>query len=327
MFSVTTGSEIKRYRHLFGPVPSRRLGRSLGVDLVPGKTCSFDCVFCEVGKTTEKTMDRREYIPLDEILGELTDWLQSRAEADYITLAGSGEPTLHSRFGEILRFIRKRSSIPTALLSNGTTMHIPDVRRAASAAHVVKISLSAWDQASFEKINRPFSGLKFEQIVEGQRAFRGEYRGELWVEVFVVDGINADPAQIEKIAALVHGVKPDRIHLNTVHRPPAVEGTLSVPESRLLELARLFTPEAEVATTFKSHSSAAVRVNEQRLLDMLRRRPCTAEQMAQAFAVDLVLVKELLRKMDEAGRVLIEYRDGDVYYRGRGSPDSRHSGG
>lgn len=133
---------MKKYNHLFGPVPSRRFGRSLGIDLTPYKTCSFDCIFCQLGKTTVKTLERREYVPAAEVIEELDDWIKSGGEADYITLSGSGEPTLHSRFGEIIEFARGASSIPVALLTNGSTLGIPEVRAAAAKADVVKISLS-----------------------------------------------------------------------------------------------------------------------------------------------------------------------------------------
>ena len=143
------------YKHLFGPVPSRRFGRSLGVDLTPYKTCSYDCVFCQLGRTTVLTRERKEYVPTQEVIDELDGWLRSSGEADYITLAGSGEPTLHSRFGEIIEFVRKNSSIPVALLTNASLMGDPEVRAAASKANVVKVSLSGGTPALLEKINRP----------------------------------------------------------------------------------------------------------------------------------------------------------------------------
>jgi wyosine [tRNA(Phe)-imidazoG37] synthetase (radical SAM superfamily) len=156
---------MQRYRYLFGPVPSRRLGRSLGVDLTPRKTCTFDCVFCQLGRTTHKTMTRKEYVPVHAVLAELGAWIKENGKADYVTLSGSGEPTLHSDFGEVLQFIRSRSSIPAVLLTNGTLLHLPEVQEAASYAHVVKVSLSAWDQASFGWVNRPHPELSFSRVI------------------------------------------------------------------------------------------------------------------------------------------------------------------
>ena len=138
-----------RYKYLFGPVPSRRFGRSLGVDLTPYKTCSQDCVYCQLGRTTRKTVLRKEYAPLHAVLEEISDWLSADGEADYITLSRSGEPTLHVLFGDVIEFIRLNSRIPSVLLTNGSLFHLPEVRHAASCADIVKISLSAWDQPSY----------------------------------------------------------------------------------------------------------------------------------------------------------------------------------
>jgi len=129
---------MNRYRHLFGPVPSRRLGRSLGVDLTPFKTCTLDCIFCQLGHTTNKTLDRKEYVPVVAVEAELETWIKEGGKADYITLSGSGEPTLHTRFGEVLQFVRDQTAIPTALLSNGTLFWLPEVREAARHADIVK---------------------------------------------------------------------------------------------------------------------------------------------------------------------------------------------
>ncbi|MDY7035834.1 MAG: radical SAM protein, partial [Thermodesulfobacteriota bacterium] len=172
------------YRYLFGPVPSRRFGRSLGVDLNPYKTCSLDCVFCQLGRTTKKTITRREYVPTESVLSELHEWLNEDGRADYITLSGSGEPTLHSRFGDVLQFIRSQSTIPAVLLTNGTMLNLQEVREAAACADVVKTSLSAWDQPSYIWMNRPYPQLRFDHLIEGQKAFRAQFNGQLWVEVF-----------------------------------------------------------------------------------------------------------------------------------------------
>ena len=183
----------RKYKHLFGPVPSRRLGRSLGVDLTPHKTCTLDCIFCQLGRTTNKTLDRREYAPVQHVESELDAWIKEGGKADRVTLAGSGEPTLHTCFGDVLQFVRDRTDIPTALLSNGTLFWQSAVREAAKRADMVKLSLSAWDQFSFEHINRPHPDLKFSRIVDGYRAFRRGFRGKLWIEVVLILGTNSAP--------------------------------------------------------------------------------------------------------------------------------------
>jgi len=234
------------YRFLFGPVRSRRLGRSLGIDLVPLKVCTYDCHYCQVGKTTEKTLKRQEYVPMDAVLAEFDDWMARDGQADCVTLAGNGEPTLHSRFGEVLDAIGARCRFRRIVLSNGSLFSQPDVRAAAAKADVVKVTLSAWDQASFEAIHHPHAALQFDAFFEGLKAFRREFSREYWLEVFVVSGLNDGPEQMRRIADLAAMIAPDRIHLNTAVRPAWDVAVKPVAGSQMDELARLFSPVAEV---------------------------------------------------------------------------------
>ena len=159
-----------KYNYLFGPVPSRRLGRSLGIDVTPENTCSFDCIFCQCGRTLHRATARSELVPFPAVCAELERWLAEDGAADVITFAGSGEPTLYSRLGELIDFIKDKTDIPVILLTNGTLLHRPDVRDEAAKADIVKISLSAWDEESFRAVNRPASGISFDQTVRGEQA-------------------------------------------------------------------------------------------------------------------------------------------------------------
>jgi wyosine [tRNA(Phe)-imidazoG37] synthetase (radical SAM superfamily) len=310
----------KIFQHLFGPVPSRRFGRSLGVDLTPFKTCSLDCVFCQLGRTTDRTTVRREYVPVAQVEQELAQWLEGGGKADYVTLAGSGEPTLHSRFGEVLRFVREHAGIPTALLSNGTLFTLPEVRAAALAAHVVKLSLSAWDPPSFERINRPHPDLQFERIVEGYRAFRKVYTGSLRIEVFLLRGINDDPVDVERIATLVNSLSADEIQLNTAVRPPAESTVQALRREEMDRLTPLFHPVATVIAEFPSDRSADVAANEETILAMLKRRPCTAKQVAEVFGMHLNEISKYIGKLSRTGRVVPRQREGGTYFAAADAP-------
>ena len=160
---------MRARRHLFGPLASRRLGRSLGIDLTPGKVCSFDCVYCQLGRTRNRTLVRRAWVPLREVLAELDDWFERDGRADFVTLSGSGEPTLHPGFGDVIRHAGTASVVPVALLTNGSLLWDPEVRRGAAAADLVKVTFSSWDQSSYERIHRADPGLRFEEVLEGQR--------------------------------------------------------------------------------------------------------------------------------------------------------------
>ncbi len=305
---------MQKYHYLFGPVPSRRFRRSLGVDLTPYKTCSLDCVFCQLGRTTHRTMTRKEYVQSEAVIEELGAWIKTNGRADYITLSGSGEPTLHSDFGEVLRFIRSRSSIPAVLLTNGTLLHLPEVQEAASCAQVVKVSLSAWDRASFESVNRPHPALSFHEMIEGQKAFRSRFKGRLWLEVFLISGMNDLPAEVAKIAALAEEIQPDRIHLNTAVRPPSEGFAMPVSQKCLESLSALFCPEAEVIAEFDPKQGIVMHAAQEDIYSMLQRRPCTAQDIAETFGMHLNEVSKYLGKLQRDKRIRTQTVKAMTYY-------------
>jgi wyosine [tRNA(Phe)-imidazoG37] synthetase (radical SAM superfamily) len=303
-----------KYQFLFGPVPSRRFGRSLGVDLTPYKTCCHDCVFCQLGRTTNRTVKRREYVATEAVLTEIKHWLKTDGTADYITLSGSGEPTLHSRFGEVLEFICANTSIPAVLLTNGALLHVPEVGEAASHANVVKVSLSAWDQASFEWVNRPHPHLQFDQLIDGQKTFRARFKGQLWMEIFLIKGLNSTQDNVRKIAALAREIAPDRIQLNTAVRPPAEDFVTPLAKKQLSTLTSLFQPNAEIIAEFSTAGREYLRANEETIFAMLQRRPCTANQIADAFGMHLNEVLKYLGKLIRADQIRAEWIKNTVYY-------------
>jgi wyosine [tRNA(Phe)-imidazoG37] synthetase (radical SAM superfamily) len=305
---------MKRYKYLFGPVPSRRFGRSLGVDLTPYKTCSQDCLFCQLGRTTHKTIRRREYVPLHSVLEEISDWLKTDGKADYITLSGSGEPTLHVRFGEVLEFIRSNSQLPAVLLTNGSLFQLPEVQHAASRAHIVKISLSAWDQASYVLVNRPNPNLRFDQVFDGQKAFRNRFGGEIWMEVFLIEGMNSAPAHVARIARLAEQIRPDRIHLNTAVRPPAEAFVAPLSREKLASLAPIFHPIAEVIAEFQAKQEGERHGSLESIYRMLERRPCTADEIAVVNGMHINEALKYLGKAVRDGRVWVRRVNDTLYY-------------
>lgn len=307
---------MSEYEHLFGPVPSRRFGRSLGVDLVPMKTCGFSCVFCQLGATECTTVVRREYVPTQEVLHELRDWLASDETADCITLAGSGEPTLHSAFGDVFDFVRKHSSVETLLLSNGSLFFLQEVRTAAAKADIVKVSVSAWDQESFELVNRPHPDLQFDKVMGGLRKFRAEFDGRLLVEVFILDGANSDRGDMKKIARLVKDIGPDAVHLNTAMRPPADLSARPVAAEALEALADLFEPRAEVIADFTGSPTPGgnASLTQDSVLSILRRHPSTSQQLATMFGVEAGVVDEELHELSRANLVKKTVEKDQAYY-------------
>ena len=304
------------YQTLFGPVPSRRFGRSLGVDLTPYKTCCQDCVFCQLGRTTNKTVERREYVETEAVVAELKHWHATGGMADVITLSGSGEPTLHSRFGEVLEFIRTQIGIPAVLLTNGALLFLPEVRDAAARADIVKVSLSAWHQPSFEWVNRPHYSLKFDQVIQGQKTFRDQFNGLLWMEVFLVKKMNHFNKVVQEIAAVAGEIAPDRIQLNTAARPPAENFVTPVCKEEMSALTHLFQPAAEIIAEFHSagFGNEKTQVDQEKIFAMLQRRPCTAKQIANGFEMHLDEVLKYLAELTRAGQIRTESIDNSVFY-------------
>lgn len=302
------------HSHVFGPVPSRRLGRSLGVDLVPLKVCSYDCIYCQLGRTTKKTVERKEWVPTNAVLDELKRKLATRP--DYITLSGSGEPTLHSGLGEIIEHIQAMTKTPVAVLTNGSLLWQPEVRAELAQADVVMPSLDAGDDLLFRAVNRPHPEITFEKLVTGLEQFRHEFPGQYWLEVLLLAGHTALPAHVQKIAELVRRIQPDRVQLNTAVRPPAEDFAMPVPQSRLAELARLFRPKAEVIAEYCWQGKRiATDASQQAILELLRRRPCTEDDVAGGLAMRPIEAAKHLAQLEAAGRIVSQQHGGEVYYR------------
>ncbi len=300
--------------HVFGPVPSRRLGRSLGVDLVPFKTCSYDCIYCQLGRTTERTCERREWVPLAPVLAELKQKLASRP--DYITLSGSGEPTLHSGTGELIGAIKRLTDIPVAVLTNGSLLWQPELRAELAPADLLIPSLDAGDEETFQAINRPDPSLSFEQMLDGLIEMRRETSGQYWLEVFLVAGLNTGESQLTSLIDAARRIGPDRIQLNTAVRPPAEEYARAVTAAELDALAPRFDPPAEVTADFRAvHELPEFAAGRQEILTMLQRRPCTTGDIAGALGLHVNEVIKYLEELATEGAIERTSRDGRDYYR------------
>ncbi|MHA1574775.1 MAG: radical SAM protein [Alphaproteobacteria bacterium] len=286
-------------KHLFGPVASRRLGRSLGVDLLPFKTCTLDCVYCECGCTTEKTFNRKEYVPFDEIILEIKQWFSEGGKADYITLAGSGDPTLHSRLGDIISEIKQITNIPVCVLTNATLFSSPEVRKETALADLVVPSLDAADEETFLKINRPADSLDFKKYIEGLILFSENFTGKLWLEIFVVPGINDNENSIKALAEIAKKIKPDKIQLNTAVRPTAEKSVKPVSQENLKKLAKGFTPEAEIIAAYHHAVKSKEKVSKEKVFELLRRRPGTLEDISSGLSINIEKAKKLVSELLE----------------------------
>lgn len=300
--------------YTFGPVPSRRLGRSLGVDFVPFKTCSYDCIYCQLGRTTVKTMERKEYVPVDTVLKEVEKKLKTISPPDYITLSGSGEPTLHSGIAHIISGIREISEIPVAVLTNGSLLWLDEVRDAVSGADLVIPSLDAGSEETFLRVNRPHSGIPFREMVEGLSSFREGFRGPVWLEVFITGGITDSEDELSRIKDLVGRIAPERIQLNTAVRTPAEAYAGLVPKERMEAISALFGRNCEVIADYTGvHEHDDFSSTKEEVLELLRLRPCSIDDISAGLGlhrnetvkyVQELMDKKLIRMEEHHGKRL-----------------------
>ena len=303
-------------KYIFGPVASRRLGRSLGVDLVPLKTCTQNCIYCQLGVHGERITQRMPYIDIALVLKELKERVAAGLNADYITLSGSGEPTLNSDIGRLIDGIRKITDIPIAIITNGTLFSDDNVRKECSKADVVLPSLDAGDEKTFQQMNSPATGIGFTEFVDGLCRFRSEFNGQMWLEVFFCEGVNTSEKQVADIKAIVDFIMPDRIQLNTAVRPTVDPHARKVPAEKLEAIAKQFGDTAEVIADYsKARPAKAKDRGSDDVLEMLMRRPCSIDDICSGLAVEAEQVQPIIDTLIEQGKVITEIRSEKIFYK------------
>lgn len=299
-------------KHLFGPVPSRRLGLSLGVDLLPFKTCTLDCVYCQLGPTTCLTLARERRVSTAMVLEEIRS--RSEDEFDYLTLAGSGEPLLHLGLDEIIRGAKETVDKPVALLTNGTLFFRDDVRREVLEADLIIPSLDAATAPTFERVNRPHPDLSIDEIVEGLVRLREEFSGDIWLEVMLVKGVNDFEAPL--IAEAAERIGAERVQLNTVVRPPA-EPVQPLSPEEMEGMLEIFSGAEVIADWGRDLSKKT----EVLIRDLLTRRPCTLEEISSLSGLhrneilkylEVLEAEDEIRRLRHKGRLYFQAREGEA---------------
>ncbi len=306
--------------HVYGPVASRRLGLSLGVDIVPSKTCSLDCIYCQLGPSLQKTLTRKNFFSCEAILAQIQKAIHTNRNIDCITFSGSGEPTLNASLGRLIQHIKMMTDVPVAVLTNGTLLDQESVRAALQAANLVVPSLDAATQAVFERVNRPPSLLKIEKIIEELVTFRKEFSGRLWVEVLLVKGINDSHSHLKALKEALKDIRPDKVHLNTVVRPPAEDFAQPLGQKELKEIQRLIGENTEIIADFKGKILTFSKDNLERLiLSMIRRRPVTLFDISLSLGKNQNELRVPLQTLEEKGEIKIVSHKGKTYYKRKGT--------
>lgn len=294
----------------------------MGVDLVPMKTCPFNCIYCEVGLTTTHTCTRAEYVKGDEVLAELDDYFEQGGEADFVTITGSGEPTLSLAMGHVIRECRRRLGVSVAVITNSVLLWDPVVRKELAAADLVVPSLDAAREESFRAINRPAGCVSLKRLIDGLVTFSREFAGRLWLEVLLVDGVNDSDEDISALLGVIRRIEPDRVQINTVVRPPAEGGVMAVAPARLETIAQALRVAAPVEIIAGPGVEAGARAPADptaAILETLKRRPCTAADMAAALSLPQPTVDDALAVLVGEGLVEGVMHDGEVFYQAGGT--------
>jgi len=306
------------YKYLFGPVPSRRLGMSLGIDLIPKKVCSLDCVYCEVGKTTKLTTHRLEYIKYDKVVAELKQFMGNAPKIDYITFSGSGEPTLNSKIGEVLAFATKEyPHVKTAVLTNGTLLSDKKLREELLQADVILPSLDAATQEVFQRINRPFPELSIEKYKQGLIDLRNEYRGKIWLEILFLKGYNDNEEELVKLREAILQIKPDSIQLNTLDRPGTVSGLQPLTRDELQSIIDFWgLPNSEIiASQTKRTVVESYRTDvESAIMETIARRPCTLDDLHRLLGIHVNEINKYLGTLEAEGKIISRSLERGVFY-------------
>jgi wyosine [tRNA(Phe)-imidazoG37] synthetase (radical SAM superfamily)/biotin operon repressor len=317
-------------KYLYGPVPSRRLGLSYGVDIVPFKVCTLDCVYCQLGRTVEVTTERKDFAPIQAILTELRGAFAEGSEADFVTMGGSGEPTLHSRLGELIDGIKEITDIPVALLTNGTLLGRADVAADCAGLDVVLPSLDAGDEQTFRRIDRPDPTISIDSVISGLCTFREVFSGQIWLEVFIVPSINSGRPQIAHLKDAIDRIKPDKVQLNTAVRPTADPDVTKLDAEKLKDIAVRLGPACEVVADFsrvRSEQAAGGQgvsglgphfpagKKSQALLSMLKRRPCSLDDISAGLDLSREEAMECVSELQDLGLIEAEHKGGRVFFK------------
>ncbi len=306
------------YKYLFGPVPSRRLGISLGIDLVPAKVCSLDCVYCEVGKSTKLTTRKQEYIKYNKIIQELSYYFANNPDPDYVTITGSGEPTLNIKVEELIKYLKQiKPNVKIAVITNSTLFSDETVRKSLMLADVVLPSLDAVSEEVFEKINRPEENLKATTMIDGLIKFAKEYTGDIWLEIFILPGYNDSKEELTKLKEAILKINPTQVQLNTLDRPGVLTNLRPATKEDLEDIIEFWgldnviiiskAPERKQLEIYREDTETAI-------ISTIKRRPCTAQDLTQMLGIHINEVNKYLSVMEANGKLKQVEEERGIFY-------------
>jgi len=306
------------YKHLFGPVPSRRLGMSLGVDLVPHKVCSLNCVYCECGATTNLTTERKEYVSYNEIIKELDDFFKNNDNPDYITFSGAGEPTLNIHIGKVIDYIKDSfNNVPVAVLTNGSLLSKADVRQELLKADLILPSLDAATNKAFKKIDRPNNTLEVEDYIQGLIDFSKYFKGIIWLEVMILPGFNDDLENLNLLKEAIVKINPTKVQLNTLDRPGVIDNIRAASRIELqniIDLWKLDNVEIIASSAIRKDNKSFRKDTENAIMETISRRPCTLDDLQKILGLHVNEINKYLDVLDTDNKIETYRQERGIFY-------------
>ena len=306
------------YKHLFGPVPSRRLGMSLGVDLVPHKICSLNCIYCECGATNNLTTERKEYVSFNEIISELKDFFDKNDDPDYITFSGAGEPTLNIHIGKVIDFLKTNySEIPVAVLTNGSLLSSSEVRQELLKSDLILPSLDAATESVFKKIDRPSKNLNIANYIQGLINFRKEFKGAIWLEVMIIPGFNDDLENLKLLKEAIVKIRPEKVQLNTLDRPGIIDKIRAASRIELQNIIDLWSMnyvEIIASSAIRKDNKSFRKDTENAIMETISRRPCTLEDLEKILGLHVNEINKYLDVLDSENKINTYRQERGIFY-------------
>lgn len=301
---------MRKFRYIYGPVPSRRLGISLGISPIPKKTCNYSCIYCQLGRTDKMTNTRESFFPPEDIMSEFKEYLSSGQHFDAVTIVGEGEPTLYLDLGNLLTELKKKVNVPLAVITNGALLYDSKLQEELYNADIVLPSFDAYDEASFRNINRPHGTLDFKRCYEGLAEFSNNYKGELWLEIMLMRGVNDNDSSLFKYRSLLEKIKYSKLYINTPVRPPAEGNVYSIDRERMeraVEILHGISIDKLVSEGFKSEMSD----DYSAILSIIKRHPMNQ------FEIKAFLESRQNREPEKMIKMLYEDKEVDhIDYKG-----------
>lgn len=296
-------------QYVFGPVPSRRLGNSLGVSPIPNKVCNYSCIYCQLGRTNHMTNKRKEYFPLSEILDEFHHVIEEKISYDVVTVVGEGEPTLYSELGQLLKELKKITDKPVAVITNSALISDKNVREELMTADIVLPSLDAADEQTFRKVDRPHGSLCFSDITQGLEIFSHMFTGQIWLEVMLVKGVNDGNESLTKLKEILKKIRYDRLYINVPVRPPA-EDNVFMPSSETIQKAADFLGGISIETLTSGGFYSDIKDDYEAILNIIRRHPMNRFEIKGFLeSREVMNIPEIFQKLEENDQVeMIDYK-------------------